>query len=573
MLRWLIFAALIQSAGCHASPATSPQPRNEAPPAVAGAPEARPDVVRTEPPLESVDTGQPSGSAQGENVVEDSGTGAKPAPLEAPPVSGPDPAKVRPAALAGTWYEADAETLRKQVQDYLSAVPQSDFAGYPVALLAPHAGHRYSGALAARSYALLQGRTYGRVFVLGPAHRTALKGVALPAGVTHFETPLGQIPLAMDVLQELRERPLFVEHPSAHRQEHSIEIHLPFLQVVLPRGFELVPLVVAGLNRAEIEATAAVLREVIRPGDLLIASSDFTHYGERFSYLGPPGKEFGPAAASQKLQALLDSAWQAIAARDAEAFLRHKVETRDTICGYLPIALLLKVVTPEAVPQLLGTGMSGEKTGSYAESVSYLAAAFAGLWPYLGVAGEGALTVGEKDALLTLARRQVNAFVNGQERLTPEALGGALTPRLQANSGTFVTLKQQGRLRGCIGNIMPVKPLVQGVLDNAVNAASFDRRFKPVRPDELSGITVEVSVLTTPVERDDWRDLVLGRDGIIVSKPGGSAVFLPQVAVEQGWTLEETLEHLSSKAGLGRDGWRDGATFQAFEAIVFHEEP
>ena len=311
----------------------------------------------------------------------------------------------------------------------------------------------------------------------------------------------------------------------------------------------------------------------MRPGDLLIASSDFTHYGERFSYLGPPGGEFGPGAAKGRLQGLLDRAWEFIAVRDAEGFLRHKVETRDTICGYLPIALLLKMVPEETSPQLLGTAMSGEMTGSYAESVSYLSAAFAGLWPYLGVAGAGALTEEEKSVLLRLARQQLEAFVTRQERLQPETMGVALTPRLEADSGTFVTLKQQGRLRGCIGNIMAVKPLFQAVLDNAVNAAHFDRRFKPVGTDELDGISVEVSVLTPPTVQPDWRDFVLGRDGLILSKAGASAVFLPQVAVEQGWTLEETLVHLSNKAGLGPDGWRNGATFQAFGAIVFHEEP
>ena len=427
--------------------------------------------------------------------------------------------------------------------------------------------------MAARADRTLQGRTYGRVFVLGPAHRSALKGIAFPKGITHFETPLGRIPLALDVLEELRKRPLFVDHPSAHRQEHSIEIHLPFLQVVLPHGFELVPMVVAGLNRAEIEAVADALQQVMRPGDLLIASSDFTHYGERFSYLGPPGIEFGPGSAKTRLQELVDAAWKTISARDVEAFLSHKVETRDTICGYLPIALMLKVTPADTMAHLLGTDMSGRMTGGFAESVSYLSAAFTGMWPYSGTSGAVDLTADEKAALLGLARRQVEAYVRRQERLQVDALEVPLTPRLRADCGTFVTLKQAGRLRGCIGNIMPVKPLFQAVLDNAVNAAHFDRRFKPVQREELGRTRVEVSVLTPPVEQADWRAFVLGRDGIIVSKPEGSAVFLPQVAVEQGWTLEETLGHLSQKAGLGKDGWREGATFRTFEAIVFHEAP
>jgi MEMO1 family protein len=488
-------------------------------------------------------------------------------------IPAPATSTVRPAALAGAWYDGDAATLRTATSELLAKAPAADYTGYPIALLVPHAGHRFSGAIAARAYATLKGRTYGRVFILGPAHRTALKGIAFPTGITHFETPLGQIPLAVDVIEELRKEPLFVDHPSAHRTEHSIEIHLPFLQLVLPHGFQLVPMVVSGLNRAEIDAAAAALRRVIRPGDLLIASSDFTHYGERFDYLGPAGKEFGPAAAKVRLQGLLDSAWLTIEKLDATAFLRHKVETRDTICGFLPIALLLKTLPADSTPHLLGTDMSGNMTGSFAESVSYLSAVFSAIWPYSSVSGAAQLSAEEKKVLLDLACQQVDTYVQSQERLQESSLKVALTPRLKAESGTFVTLKQNGRLRGCIGNIMPVKPLFQAVLDNAVNAAHFDRRFKPVQPEELPQTSVEVSVLTPPVARNDWRDLVLGRDGIILSKPGGSAVFLPQVAVEQGWTLEETLAHLSSKAGLGRDGWRDGATYQTFEAIVFHQDP
>jgi MEMO1 family protein len=480
---------------------------------------------------------------------------------------------IRPPALAGSWYDGDSATLRKAISDLLAKVPAADYSGYPVALLVPHAGHRFSGAMAARAYATLKGRTYGRVFILGPAHRTALKGIAFPTGITHFETPLGQIPLAVDVLDELRKEPLFVDHPSAHRTEHSIEIHLPFLQLVLPHGFQLVPMVVSGLNRAEIDVAAAALRRVVRPGDLLIASSDFTHYGERFGYLGPAGNEFGPATAKVRLQGLLEAAWLTIEKLDAMAFLRHKVETRDTICGFLPIALLLKTLPADSTPHLLGTDMSGSMTGSFAESVSYLSAVFSAIWPYTYVSGAEQLSAEEKKVLLDLACKQVDTYVQSQERLQESSLNVALTPRLRAESGTFVTLKQNGRLRGCIGNIMPVKPLFQAVLDNAVNAAHFDRRFKPVQPDELPQTSVEVSVLTPPVPQDDWRELVLGRDGIILSKPGGSAVFLPQVAVEQGWTLEETLTQLSSKAGLGEDGWRDGATYQTFEAIVFHEDP
>jgi len=139
--------------------------------------------------------------------------------------------------------------------------------------------------------------------------------------------------------------------------------------------------------------------------------------------------------------------------------------------------------------------------------------------------------------------------------------------------GAFVTLndKVTGALRGCIGEIMPMRPLVEAVAARAVDSALGDPRFSPVSERELGGIRVEVSALTPPKRVASWRDIVLGRDGMTLEKDGCFAVFLPQVAPEQGWDLPTTLSYLSQKAGLSSDAWREGATFETFQAEVFHE--
>lgn len=488
------------------------------------------------------------------------------------PESSPPVAEIRPAVLAGSWYEESPQALAAQV-DALLAGASGEVKGYPMALIAPHAGYRFSGALAGKAYATLKGRTYRRVFVLGPGHRSALAGIAFPAHTRAFQTPLGEVPLALEVLDQLRRNPLFRDHPAAHRHEHSIEIQLPFLQRVLGPDFELVPMVVGVLNRQQLGEAAAALQAVIRPGDLVVASSDFTHFGERFNYEGPPGDPIPKAAREMGLQALLDAAWTAIADKDADALLAHKVKTRDTICGLLPIALMLRVLPHEVDVHLLGRDLSGRMTGSFDESVSYLSAAFTGLWPYQGVSGADGLSAEEQDTLLKLARRQVEMSVREEGKVGTLEADIDLTPRLRQPGGAFVTLKMDGQLRGCIGTILPDQPLHQAVLKNAVNAARFDRRFPPVSPQELASIQVEVSVLTPPVPIEDWHQIILAQDGVILKSSGKSAVFLPQVAPEQGWTLEETLSHLALKAGLGKDDWREGAHFQVFQAIVFHEGP
>jgi AmmeMemoRadiSam system protein A len=139
--------------------------------------------------------------------------------------------------------------------------------------------------------------------------------------------------------------------------------------------------------------------------------------------------------------------------------------------------------------------------------------------------------------------------------------------------GAFVTLndKTTGALRGCIGEILPMRPLVEAVAERAVDSALHDPRFMPVEESELGNLRVEVSALTPPKPVASWHDIVLGRDGMTLEKGNAFAVFLPQVAPEQGWDLPTTLTYLSQKAGLPSNAWRNGATFETFQAEVFHE--
>ena len=146
--------------------------------------------------------------------------------------------------------------------------------------------------------------------------------------------------------------------------------------------------------------------------------------------------------------------------------------------------------------------------------------------------------------------------------------GYGVTERMRVPTATFVTLKKKGDLRGCIGSLVPEAPMFESVHDNAVNAAIHDFRFSTVRADELSSLEVHISLLSPIESIADLNAFRLGEHGIIVSKTGCRAVFLPEVAVEQGWTKEQTLSHLSMKAGLTADAWQEGASFQVFSSVV-----
>ena len=185
---------------------------------------------------------------------------------------------------------------------------------------------------------------------------------------------------------------------------------------------------------------------------------------------------------------------------------------------------------------------------------------------------EDLLSAADKKALLRLARGMIEHKLKTGNRATPEDLGVTITPAMKQVFGAFVTLHENGDLRGCIGEIFPRRPLCEAVMDQALNSAFEDPRFSPVVAAEVPKLHVEISALTPPVPVNSWQDIIIGKHGMVLSKNGRSAVFLPQVAPEQGWDLPTTLTHLSMKAGLPPDAWKEGASYVVFEAIVFHEE-
>ena len=134
-----------------------------------------------------------------------------------------------------------------------------------------------------------------------------------------------------------------------------------------------------------------------------------------------------------------------------------------------------------------------------------------------------------------------------------------------------MTLNKNGNLRGCIGHMAEDLPLCQVVGFCALQAAFGDRRFEQVQMEEMDSIEIEISVLTPFRKVGGINDITIGRDGVMLEKGGRSAVYLPYVAVEQGWNKEEMLDHLCRKAGLSKGSWKSGATFYTFQSIAFSE--
>ena len=259
---------------------------------------------------------------------------------------------VRQPAVAGMFYPAAASELARDVEALLARA-ESAARGEPVpkAIIAPHAGYIYSGAIAATAYArLAPARGIAtRVVLLGPVHRVPVRGLALP-GTTALATPLGNIPVDADAVETLSTLPQVSVNPAAHALEHSLEVHLPFLQMVLGK-FSVVPLAVG-------EATADDIAQVLDalwggPETLIVVSSDLSHY------LG-----YGEAQATDRATA------QAIV--DLRTDISH-----EQACGGTPVnGLTLAARRRGLTPQLLDLRNSGDTAGDRRRVVGYGAFAF-----------------------------------------------------------------------------------------------------------------------------------------------------------------------------------------------------
>ncbi len=190
------------------------------------------------------------------------------------------------SSLAGTWYPGDADSLRGQVKTCFDRADSSEKRPDLIALIEPHAGYAYSGPSAAKGMALIA-RPYSRVIVIGPSHHVALREGLIVPRARSFQTPLGKIPIDEAIVDRLLQQPLFRDMAAAFEGENSVEIELPLLQFHLAQygQFKLVPILAGQCSAETVSKAAAILRTCVDPNTLVVASSDFTHYGPNYEYV------------------------------------------------------------------------------------------------------------------------------------------------------------------------------------------------------------------------------------------------------------------------------------------------
>ncbi len=485
-------------------------------------------------------------------------------------------AATRPPAVAGAFYTDNPERLLAEVEAFVEAPAGRKSAR---ALVVPHAGFAYSGAVAGQAFATLDGAAVRRVILLGPSHHEGFEGGALPArNITNFGTPLGEVPLDMKAIAALRGNADFRGPADSHNPEHSLEVELPFLQVVAP-GAEIVPILVGHATDLEVaQRMARALVPLLNEETIVVVSSDFTHHGTRYRWTPFDGPDLG----GQLVQLGRLTAGR-LADADPQGFW-HQVEVSgDTVCGARPLAVLAELLARafDGTGEVLDVTTSGHRTGSWDLSVTYAGVAFFGAWaswrdevrPTLGE-----VSTAQGAQIVALARATLQSYLTHDGSVAEWYATSDATGVSRALAGAFVTLNHKGkkpidpgRLRACMGVIEARQPLEQAVVQAAVWAAQ-DPRFPRLQADELDGLDVEVSILSPSHPVPGPEAIEIGTHGIILSKGRQRALFLPQVATEQGWDVETTLDHLARKAGMPTDGWRRGARFEVFTAQVFGEE-
>jgi AmmeMemoRadiSam system protein B/AmmeMemoRadiSam system protein A len=465
-------------------------------------------------------------------------------------------AQVRESVISGTWYTKDPNALQRQLTGFLQNVPVHEHSGELVALIAPHAGYQYSGQVAAHAYKLLGNRKFDTVVVIAPSHYLRFEGISV-YDQGGYRTPLGLMPLDDDFISLLKSHDKTLRYvPGAHAREHSLEIQVPFLQLVSP-GSRLVPIVMGDQGLAACKQLANVLATCAKGKSvLLVASSDLSHYHS-----------------AKEARALDDVVFSHVARMDAEGLGLDLDKRRCEACGGGPMitAMLAAKLMGTTESEVLHTATSGDVTGDYNRVVGYMAAA---IWKKNSAVIDDTeekeaaflLNKEEKKILHDIAYHAISYALENKTRPLPESL----PKTLQTPCGAFVTLKIDNRLRGCIGHIVGRKPLAETVREMAIAAAMEDPRFSRLTKEEWPKVHIEISVMSPLRQVSNTSDVQAGQHGIYIKKGWRSGLLLPQVATEYGWDRETFLEQTCQKAGLPKDAWKETDTeIYIFTAEVF----
>ncbi|HOT98437.1 MAG TPA: AmmeMemoRadiSam system protein B [bacterium] len=464
-------------------------------------------------------------------------------------------AQIRKPGVAGQFYPADPSQLRAEIEGFLKQTSAAALPGDLVGLSVSHAGYPYSGATAAAGFKAAAGKEYDLIVVLAPSHQEYFRGGSIYPGEA-YDTPLGNLPIDHDAAVQLaRKCDLFKLSMIGHGdKEHSLEVQLPFLQVLFKKC-RILPLEIGDCSWDECETMGKALAALLKGRkSLMVASTDLYH---GYSYSACKESDAATLAAFTRLDPR--SLWTGLHNATYQA------------CGGLPVVVMQVALNQRGAcgARVLARTNSNDVTGERGGYVvGYAAVAYYLQEKNMNKITYAPLSIAAQKELMRLAKESIKYYL--MHGALPES--HSTNPELQERRGVFVTITKDGDLRGCIGMHESDKPLYQLVPDRAVAAAFDDPRFMPLQAEELDRIKIKVSVYLSNVYEATLDDFVMGKHGIILMKGGRGATYLPEVPLEAGWrSKEEEMTSLCRKAGLPPDGWKQGAQIYLYETQVFDE--
>ena len=431
------------------------------------------------------------------------------------------------ANVAGQFYPADENELREEIKIYTENL-QKECDYFSRAIIVPHAGHKFSGALAAKGFQYLK-KDLDTVIVFAPCHRVYVESLAISTA-DDFETPIGNIEVNKAINEELKELGC-VENDDAFLNEHAIEVQLPFIKTFAENA-KITPILVGGADQHKIAEIICKYWDNEKIG--FVISSDLSH--------------FRPKEEAQRIDFVTADM---IENNVSENLLPEQA------CGYKSVAGLIEFAKSRDYSLIrVGITDSSETTKDPSSVVGY------GSWYLAEEEKTKFLRENFQEVLRKLAVLSIKSQLDNLN-LRVENCPRALETRL----ASFVTLMENGILRGCIGSIAAHQPLVVDICQNARNAAFKDPRFTPVQANEFEKLHFSISLLTRPekIEFKDEEDLlekiVPDVDGLIIRDAGRQAVYLPEVW-KQLPDKKDFLNSLKEKAGLTPEWFSD--TFEAY---------